>query len=126
MSRLTCSISADDASLSGRGGDLGRGSGAAPRDEQQRAARAHGDEPSPSDTRGAAREQRFKLDASGVISAFGGGSAERALYRDFPLTKGFDYGPPRLPKAPFDESRYAELRARLEAIGFWKQLGDRA
>ena len=57
-----------------------------------------------------------------IIGAFGGAAAERALYRDFPLTRGFDFGPPRLPKAPFDESRYATLHARLEEIGFWEQL----
>jgi len=71
---------------------------------------------------GAAREQSFKLAAMGIIGAFGGAAAERALYRDFPLTRGFDFGPPRLPKAPFDESRYATLHARLEEIGFWEQL----
>ena len=73
---------------------------------------------------GAREEQAFKLAASDVISKYsnGGGSARKALYRRFPLTAGFDYGPPRLPGRPFDESNWEAMNAELEALGFWDQL----
>ena len=66
--------------------------------------------------------QRFKFSASAVIGKHGGQVAERALYRAFPLTRGFQFGPPRLPKAPFDENAWPQLYADLEGVGFWGQL----
>jgi len=71
---------------------------------------------------GARAEQAFKLAAFGVISKYGGAAAERALYRKFPLTKGFDFGPGRLPQQAFDEANWAPLEAGLDALGFWKTL----
>ena len=75
------------------------------------------------DAAGTADEQAFKLRASAIISKYGGGAAERALYRRFPnVTAGFDYGPPRLPRRPFEETKWAALEAELETVGFWEQL----
>ena len=74
------------------------------------------------DQTAAASEQQFKLSAMAIISKYGGAAAERALYRSFALTTGFDFGPPRLPKLPFDSSKYSALVAELANIGFWKQL----
>ena len=73
------------------------------------------------DLAGARDEQDFKLQASAILSKYGGAAAERALYRRFPLMN-FDFGPPRLPARPFGESNWPKLEAELEAIGFWKQL----
>jgi len=73
------------------------------------------------DAAGAADEQAFRLAALQILSRYGGGTAERALYRRFPASYGFDYGPPRLPRAPFRESDWHALEAELDAIGFWEQ-----
>ena len=70
----------------------------------------------------AAAEQHFKLNASNIMSEYGGSAAERSLYRAFPLTAGMVMGPGRLPQAPFEEANWPRLHAALEAIGFWKQL----
>lgn len=70
----------------------------------------------------AAREQAFKFAASAVIHKYGGTEAERALYRAFPLTPDFQYGPPRLPKLPFQETNWAALHKELAALGFWDSL----
>ena len=74
------------------------------------------------DAHAAAQEQAFKLAAGNIISKYGGASAERALYRAFPLTRGVNIGPPRLPKLPFNESSYSALASELKSIGFWQQL----
>ena len=57
-----------------------------------------------------------------ICCRYGGGSAERALYRAFPLTRGWDYGPPRLPRRPFDEADWPALHRELAAQRFWDQL----
>lgn len=74
------------------------------------------------DTRTTIKEQQWKLTASAVLSSYGGQVAERALYRAFTRTMGFDFGPPRPPKTPFIESQWPALYNDLEDIGFWGQL----
>ena len=74
------------------------------------------------DLAAARREQTFKLKASAVLSKYGGPAAERALYRRFTITSGFDYGPGRLPLKPFDEALWPELDKELDNLGFWDQL----
>ena len=67
-------------------------------------------------------EKLVVVAAGAVVGKYGGTSAERALYRAFNLTKGFDFGPPRLPKAPFDEKGWEGLQGDLAALGFWDGL----
>lgn len=70
----------------------------------------------------ASAEQAWKYSADSIISSHGG-SAKRALYRSFPLTKGaIDLGPPRLPAQPFDESQYDSMIKGLQAVGFYNQM----
>ena len=53
-----------------------------------------------------------------VFSKYGGGLAERAVYRKL---AGVDLGPRRAPTGQFDESQYDALVAELGTVGFFNQ-----
>ncbi|EDQ88633.1 uncharacterized protein MONBRDRAFT_26275 [Monosiga brevicollis MX1] len=64
-------------------------------------------------------EQAWKYSAMAVFSKYGGGSAERAVYRRI---ANVDLGPCRLPATNFDESNWPALQADLQAVGFFDQV----
>eukprot|EP00056_Hartaetosiga_gracilis_P000771 m.40407 g.40407 ORF g.40407 m.40407 type:complete len:337 (-) comp10349_c0_seq1:219-1229(-) len=63
-------------------------------------------------------EQEWKFSAAAVFSQYGGGLAERNVYRKI---NGVHLGPRRLPTASFDESNYTPMIEGLEKVGFFNQ-----
>ena len=67
----------------------------------------------------------WKNSVGAVLGRYGGSTAERALYRAFPLTKGTAggdlLGPGRWPKdqAPLNASTFRALCVELAALDFW-------
>jgi N-acetylneuraminate lyase len=53
-----------------------------------------------------------------VFDKYGGGLAERAVYRRL---AGVNLGPRRAPTGQFDESQYDTLVAELSTVGFFNQ-----
>ena len=65
-------------------------------------------------------EQEWKLKAMQALKRYGGGSAERVLYRR--LCANVDLGPPRPPKVRMPEADWPCLQSDLAKLGFWSQM----
>jgi hypothetical protein len=65
------------------------------------------------------REQLWKYEAMAVFNQYGGGLAERNVYRHI---NGVHLGPRRAPTGTFNESAYPDMIKALEAVDFFTQL----
>eukprot|EP00049_Salpingoeca_infusionum_P016495 m.338344 g.338344 ORF g.338344 m.338344 type:complete len:348 (-) comp16084_c0_seq10:328-1371(-) len=70
------------------------------------------------DHQAAQLEQQWKYKVMAIFGKYGGGVAERALYRKI---AGVDLGPRRLPTSAFNESFYMPMLDDLAAVGFFNQ-----
>lgn len=68
------------------------------------------------DLAAAQKEQLWKLDVANVFGGFGGGYAERYVYRQL---LGVDLGPARLPGQPLSSGDVQNLFAQLEQLNFF-------
>eukprot|EP01147_Barroeca_monosierra_P000342 gene342-7846_t len=66
----------------------------------------------------AQQEQLWKYQVMNIFSSFGGGLAEREIYKHI---NGVDLGPRRLPTGVFNPQNYKPLIHSLEDIGFFNQ-----
>eukprot|EP00043_Microstomoeca_roanoka_P015188 m.151554 g.151554 ORF g.151554 m.151554 type:complete len:346 (-) comp16200_c8_seq6:211-1248(-) len=66
----------------------------------------------------AQQEQAWKYQAMNIFSKYGGGLAEREVYKHI---NGVDLGPRRLPTGYFEASSYDALISDLNGIGFFNQ-----
>eukprot|EP00730_Choanoeca_flexa_P005157 TRINITY_DN11890_c0_g2_i1.p1 TRINITY_DN11890_c0_g2~~TRINITY_DN11890_c0_g2_i1.p1 ORF type:complete len:302 (+),score=65.96 TRINITY_DN11890_c0_g2_i1:180-1085(+) len=66
----------------------------------------------------ARQEQFWKYSIMNVFSKYGGGLAERAIYKRL---AGVDLGPRRPPTDSFDPKVYPQLEQELEKLGFFNQ-----
>lgn len=70
------------------------------------------------DMKTARAEQLWKRKVSAIFSKYGGGAAERYVWRHI---LNVDMGPPRLPELPLSESEYESMVKELDGAGFFSQ-----
>ena len=66
----------------------------------------------------ARRQQLWKYSVMDIFSKYGGGAAERTIYRHL---LGVDLGPPRHPQTAISEQQYQQMVQELEGVKFFDQ-----